>query len=112
MKTLGDMKLYSFDEVLDERFGKVGTHERDQFESDVDEAVRAYHIGETIKAERLKHNLTQEQLGERVGVQKAQISRIEKGNNITLPTMRRVFRALGVESATLDLGSAGKLTLW
>lgn len=41
METLGDMKLYSLDEVLDERFGKVGTPERDKFESDVDEAVKA-----------------------------------------------------------------------
>jgi len=45
-------------------------------------------------------------------VQRAQISRLEKGNNITLPTMRRVFRALGIKTATLDLGSAGRLALW
>lgn len=106
------MKKYTFEEVLDKHIGKIGTPERDKFESDVDEAVKAYHIGEAIKAERLKNNLTQEQLGERIGVQRAQISRLEKGNNITLPTMRRVFRALGIETATLDLGSAGRLALW
>lgn len=112
MKTLGDMKIYTLEEMLDKHIGKIGTPERDEHERKVQEAVNAYHIGEAIKAERLKNNLTQEQLGERVGVQRAQISRLEKGNNITLPTMRRVFRALGVKSATLDLGSAGRLALW
>lgn len=112
METLGDMKVYTFDEVLDEHFGKIGTPERDKFENEVDEAVKAYHIGEAIKAQRLRSNLTQEQLGKRVGVQKAQISRLERGGNITLPTMCRVFRALGVKSATLDLGSAGRVALW
>lgn len=106
------MKQYTFEEVLDKHIGKIGTPERDKFESDVQEAVEAYHIGQAIKAARLKNNLTQEQLGERIGVQRAQISRLEKGNNITLPTMRRVFRALGVETATLDLGSSGRLVLW
>jgi len=112
METLGDMKLYTLEEMLDKHFGKIGTPRRDEHESKVQEAVNAYRIGEAIKAERLKQNLTQEQLGERVGVQRAQISRLEKGNNITLPTMRRVFRALGVETATLDLGCAGRLSLW
>lgn len=112
MEMLGDMKMYTFEEVKDELLGKVGTPRRDEHERRVQEAVDAYRIGEAIKAERLRNNLTQEQLGERVGVQKAQISRLEKGNNITLPTMRRVFRALGVKSATLDLGSAGRVALW
>lgn len=112
METLGDMKLYTLEEVLDEHFGEVGTPRRDKFDREVKASVDAYRIGEKIKAERLKHNLTQEQLGERVGVQKAQISRLERGSNITLPTMQRVFRALGIESATLDLGTAGRLSLW
>ena len=57
-------------------------------------------------------NLTQEQLGERIGVKRAQISRLEKGYSITIPTMRRVFKALGVVTATIDLGIAGKVALW
>lgn len=112
METLGDMKIYTLEEMLDKHIGKIGTPERDEHERMVQEAVDAYRVGEAIKAERLKNNLTQEQLGERIGVQKAQISRLERGRNITLPTMRRVFRALGVKSATLDLGSAGRVALW
>jgi hypothetical protein len=37
---------------------------------------------------------------------------MEKGYNITIPTMSRVFKALGVATASLDLGSAGKVALW
>lgn len=112
METLGDMKLYTLEEMLDKHLGKIGTPRRDEHERKVKDSVDAYRIGQAIKAERIKKNLTQEQLGERIGVQRAQISRLEKGSNITLPTMRRVFLALGVETASLDLGSAGRVALW
>ena len=112
MKQIGDMKLYTLEEVTDELIGKKGTPERDEFDSKVQEALHAYRIGEAIKEERLRQKLTQEQLGERVGVKKAQISRIEKGYSISIPTMSRVFKALGISTATLDLGAAGKVALW
>ena len=44
MKQVGDMKLYDFDEFLDEEYGPVGTSERDEFERDVDECVSAYRM--------------------------------------------------------------------
>ena len=112
MEQIGNMKLYSLEEVKDELIGKVGTPERDEHECKVAEAVHAYHIGEAIKKARLLQNLTQEQLGERVGVKKAQISRLERGYSITIPTMSRVFKALGISTATLDLGIGGKVALW
>lgn len=107
-----NMKLYSFDEVKDEFLGKVGTSERDEHERKVEEALHAYRIGEAIKKARLSQNLTQEQLGASIGVQKAQISRMERGYSISIPTMSRVFKALGIATATLDLGVAGKVALW
>lgn len=112
METVGNMKLYTFEEVLDKQLGKKGTPRRDAHELRVEEALHAYRIGEAIKKARLKQNLTQEQLGERIGVKRAQISRLEKGYSITIPTMSRVFRALGIASASLDLGNLGKVTLW
>ena len=112
MEQIGNMKLYSFEEDKAELIGKVGTPERDEHERKVAEAVHAYHIGEAIKKARLLQNLTQEQLGERVGVKKAQISRLERGYSITIPTMSRVFKALGISTATLDLGIGGKVALW
>lgn len=112
MEQKGNMKLYSFNEVKDEFLGKVGTAERDEYERKVEEALHAYRIGEAIKKARLRKNLTQEQLGASIGVQKAQISRMERGYSISIPTMSRVFKALGIATATLDLGVAGKVALW
>lgn len=112
MKQVGDMKLYSLEEVTDELVGKKGSVERAAFDDEVNEAKRAYRIGEAIKKARIMQNLTQEELGERVGVQRAQISRIEKGYSISIPTMSRVFKALGIATATLDLGVCGKIALW
>lgn len=106
------MKTYTFDEVKDELLGKVGTSERDEHERKVAEAVIAFRLGEVVRERRLDQNLTQEELGRRMGVKKSQISKLERGDDMSLRSMRRVFRALGVESATLDLGSAGKVTLW
>lgn len=106
------MKLYSLEEVKDELIGKVGTPERDEHERKVSEALHAYRIGAAIREARIEQNLTQEELGERVGVKKAQISRIERGYSITIPTMSRIFKALGIATATLDLGSLGKVALW
>lgn len=112
MEHIESMKLYSLDEVKDELIGKICTPERDEHERKVEEALHAYRIGEAIKNARLKQNLTQEELGEKIGVQKSQISRMERGYSISIPSMSRVFRALGISTATLDLGIAGKVALW
>lgn len=111
-KKMTNMKTYTFDEVKDELLGKVGTPERDEHDRKVAEAVNAFRLGEVVRERRLDQNLTQEELGRRMGVKKSQISKLERGDDMSLRSMRRVFRALGVESATLDLGAAGKVTLW
>lgn len=105
--------ITTIEELTDEVFGPIGSPERDEMESQLKEDVNAYFLGQRIKEARLAQNLTQEQLGKRVGVQKAQISRLEKGKSvITLPTISRIFRALGVKTAALDLGAMGKVALW
>jgi HTH-type transcriptional regulator/antitoxin HipB len=85
------MKKYSFDEIKDEFLGIKGTAKRDQYEYDLQMDV----LGELIKQTRIDRKLTQEQLGELVGVQKAQISRLENHTgNVTLSTIMKVFSAL------------------
>lgn len=106
------IELVAFEDLLDSFYGKVGTPERDEHERKVEEALHAYRIGETIKNTRLAQKLTQEQLGERIGVRRAQISQIERGNNMNLSVMSRIFKTLGISTATLDLGVAGKVALW
>ena len=105
------MKLYDFEELLEEDYGPIGTPARDAFERDVDEAVHAYKLGEAIKQARLSQNLTQAELGEKVGIQKSQVSRLERGRSISLSSMTRVFRAMGIP-LTLEVGNIGKVALW
>lgn len=82
-------------------------------EARLKEEVCAYRIGHLIKKTRRERKITQEALGRSLGVQRAQISRLEGGSSIiTLPTLRRAFKALGVAFATLDLGEVGKIQLW
>ena len=85
------MKTYTLDEVQDKLIGKIGTPDRDRFEYELQMDL----IGKAIKQTRKERNLTQEELGKLIGVQKAQISRIESNaSNVTIDTLMRVFRAL------------------
>ncbi len=107
------MNFTPADDLIDEIWGPIGTPERDAMEARLKEDLQAYYIGEAIKAERLKQNLTQEELGAKVGVKKSQISKLESGKCIiTLPTMSKIFKALGFGSASLDLGTGTKVALW
>ena len=88
------MKTYTLEELTDEMIGKKGTSERDAFEAE----LRAELIGHAIKEARKRRNLTQSQLGELVGVKKAQISKIENSiSDVRLETILRVFRALNAK---------------
>lgn len=85
------MKTYTLDEVQDKLIGKTGTPERDLFEYELQMDM----IGKAIKQVRQERNLTQEELGKLIGVQKAQISRLENHpGNVTMDTLLRVFAAL------------------
>ena len=109
---MSKMTFRPADSLVDDVWGKRGTPDRDAMETRLKEEADAYFIGEAIKSARLQQHLTQEELGERIGVKAAQISRIERGGNTTIPTISRVFKALGIATATLDLGAAGKVALW
>lgn len=85
------MKMMTLDQVKDKHIGKVGTQDRDKYEIDLQMDV----LGEMIKTVRKERKLTQEQLGELIGVQKSQISKLERNmKNVTLETILRVFNAL------------------
>ncbi len=85
------MKSYTLAEMKDKYIGKVGTVERDKYEYELSMDI----LGRMIKKARQERNLTQEQLGELVGVQKAQISKLESSaNSATIDTILKVFKAL------------------
>ena len=88
------LKQVSLEDMIDKHIGEVGTEKRDAFE----EELRLDILGQTIKQIREQKHLTQAQLGELVGVKKAQISKIE--NNLTdarFETILKVFRALNAK---------------
>jgi len=77
--------------MMDRHIGKIGTPSRDTFEQE----LKIDLLGYAIKEARLYHNLTQEQLGRLIGVQKAQISKLENNfTNARFDTVLKVFNAL------------------
>lgn len=87
------MKIYTQEEMLERTLGKRGTAAREEYEAQVED----YLVGLAIRQAREAQNLTQEELGQRIGVQRARISSIEKGANLRLSTLRRIFKALNLE---------------
>ena len=91
MEQLKKIKIYTLDQAKDKHLGKVGTEKRDKYEYELKLEI----LGEMIKQTRKERHLTQSELGKLIGVQKSQISRIERNTkNVTLETILRVFRAL------------------
>ena len=80
--------ITTFDELLDKRYGKIGTLKRTEFEI----KANSFAIGEIIKEERKLASMTQEQLAEKTGTKKSSISRIENGHcEIQLSTLYRLI---------------------
>jgi len=99
------------DELIDEIYGKPGKPKREQFEFELSIAL----LGEKIKEIRKARNLTQGELGKLVGVQKAQISKLESNSsNVTIDTILKLLKALDAKvSLKISLlepkGKAGQL---
>ncbi|MBV6425998.1 MAG: hypothetical protein KIPDCIKN_00489 [Haliscomenobacter sp.] len=89
-----EFKTVSLDQMIDKHIGEPGSKRRESFENE----LRIDLLGYAIKQARLELNLTQEQLGQLVGVQKAQISKIENSaKSARLETIMKVFDALGAK---------------
>ena len=85
------IKSFSLAEMKDKYIGKVGTVDRDNYQYELNMDV----LSHMIKKARQERNLTQEQLGKLVGVQKAQISKLENNfTNARFDTVIKVFNAL------------------
>ena len=91
METTRKMKMMSLDQLKDKHVGEIGTIDRDKYEFD----LRIEALGDMIKSVRKERDLTQEQLGELIGVRKSQISKLERNTkNVTIETILKVFKAL------------------
>ncbi len=86
------MNCSSLDELLDVEFGKVGSETREEFNRETE----AFCLAQTLKEERKRAGLTQEELAEKIGTKKTYISRLENGKaDIQLSTLFRIFEGLG-----------------
>ena len=87
-------KSFTLDEMKDKFIGKKGSPVREKYEYE----LRMDLLGQLIKTTRKERNLTQEQLGQLLGVQKAQISKLENSaNSASIDTILKVFQALKAE---------------
>jgi HTH-type transcriptional regulator / antitoxin HipB len=94
MTPITKKKFYTLEEMKDKHIGERGTPRREAYEYE----LRMEIIGDMIKKARQERNLTQEALGVLIGVQKAQISKLERNaNSATVDTILRVFKALQAE---------------
>ena len=86
-----ETQSYTLEKLTDEYIGKRGTQKREQFEFN----LKLDMLGDMIRKARKEQQLTQEQLGKLIGVQKAQISKIENNTkDVRFSTILRVFEAL------------------
>jgi HTH-type transcriptional regulator / antitoxin HipB len=86
-----ELEVFTFDEIKNEFIGEIGSEKRTQYEQELQLEL----MGEMIRKVRLERNLTQEELGKLVGVQRAQISKLENNTtNVTMETILKVFGAL------------------
>jgi DNA-binding XRE family transcriptional regulator len=89
-----EIKTHSLSDMKDKYIGKTGTIERDEYEYELSMDI----LGKMIKSARQERQLTQEELGKLIGVQKAQISKLESSaNSATIDTVLKVFKALKAE---------------
>ena len=93
-KEIDYYKIHSFNELLDTKYGKQGSYDRDLWEQEFE----AFKIGVIIQEMRKRRNLTQQQLADKCGTTKSYISRIENdASDIRLSTLMRIIR-LGLEA--------------
>ena len=98
--------IYTEEEMLDRHIGRSGTEERAEFENDFNNFL----IGEAIREARLESNLTQQQLGDIAGVNRSQVSMAERGMNITVKTLSKLHRAMGLQ-ARLTIPTVGEYAI-
>ena len=100
-KKISDKKILNpktINEHFDQKYGKVKTKSRTSFE----QKAEAYMVAELVKDSRKKAQLTQEQLAQKLNVNRAYISKIERASSdVRISTLRRI----------IETGLGGKLNI-
>jgi ribosome-binding protein aMBF1 (putative translation factor) len=90
--------LTPLSELIDKEYGKRGTPEREVFEKGFEE----FKLGCLIQEARKKRGMTQQELADKVGTNKAYISRVENNiKDVRLSTLQKI----------VEIGLGGELEL-
>lgn len=86
-------ETHTANDYLNNKYGETGTPEREVFNK---EAI-AFYYGELIKEKRKEKHLTQEELAQQIGKNRAYIARIEQGKtDLQLSNFMQIINALGL----------------
>ena len=91
MKTKNNTKTLA--DLIDAQYGKKGTPKRDKFEK----GYQNFKLGAMIHEARIEKGLTQEQLANKCGTNKAYISKVENDfKDVRISTLQKIIEvALG-----------------
>jgi len=93
--------ITTFEEHLDNRYGKIGSKRRTEFEI----KAKSFAIGEILREARKNAHMTQEELAHKTGTHKSFISRIENGHSdIQLSTLYRLVEIGFGKRVNLTIG--------
>lgn len=104
------MKVHSQEEALTAFIGGKDSKARKDFDSEVQKEVDLYNMGEAIRIARQQRGLTQEALGQMIGVKRSRMCQIEKGVGLTLATISKALIALQVKSKII-IDGVGSYTI-
>lgn len=86
-------ELPTINDYLDDKYGKQGTPEREEFSKD----ALSFYYGEMIKEKRKEKHLTQQQLADQIGKERAYIAKIEQGKtDLQISNFVQIINALGL----------------
>jgi HTH-type transcriptional regulator / antitoxin HipB len=92
MKTAKNNDLKTLDQFITEQYGEKGTEPFDNFEK----GYQAFKLGVLIQEARLKKGFTQEQLADKIGTNKAYISKVENDlKDVRFSTLQKIIEGLG-----------------
>lgn len=87
-------KMPTFNQQLDEEYGKRGTMEREEFH----EKALSWYYGQLLRDRRRELKMTQKQLAEKLGREQSYIARVENGKaDIQLSSFIRIAAVLGIQ---------------
>lgn len=98
------MNIHSHEEALTKFIGEKNSESRKEYEAEVQNEIDLINMGQAIRIARQQRGLSQETLGQLIGVKRSRMCQIEKGEGLTLSTITKSLKALQVKSSIVIEG--------